>query len=280
MMLYEYKKEFHSIFIYTILATMTKQADNRWSKKDLDNPHQLTDKHDRVKAMFSQIAGTYDLLNHLLSFNMDKQWRRKAIKLLKIAPGERVLDICCGTGDVALEFLRQEPKLQSITGLDFVKEMCELAQQKSDKIAAKNKHNTCNINWLCGDAQHLPFDDSQFNYASCAFGIRNVQDPAKGLSEAFRVLKPGGKIVILEFSMPENFIIKWGYQAYFRFILPLLGSLIARDKTSAYKYLPDSVRSFKTADLLSTILADVGFEQIKIEKLSFGTVLAFVAQKG
>ncbi len=223
---------------------MTKQADNRWSSKDLADPHQLADKHHRIQAMFSQIAGTYDLLNHLLSLNMDKRWRRKTVKQLKISPGQSVLDICCGTGDLALEFLRQEPQLQSITGLDFVKEMCQLAQEKSDRITAKNKHNSFDIKWLCGDAQQLSFEDSQFDYVSCAFGIRNLQEPKRGINEAYRVLKSGGRIVILEFSMPENVIMRWGYQVYFRLVLPLIGSMIARDKSRAYKYLPDSVRSF------------------------------------
>ncbi|MCF7957415.1 MAG: bifunctional demethylmenaquinone methyltransferase/2-methoxy-6-polyprenyl-1,4-benzoquinol methylase UbiE [Phycisphaerae bacterium] len=256
-----------------------RQEDNNWSRKDLINPHQLTDKHHRVQAMFAQIAGTYDILNHLLSFNMDKRWRRRAVELVNIRPGQRVLDICCGTGDLALEFFRQEPQLESIVGLDFVKEMCQLAQGKSDLIMANNRHKCFEIKWLCGDAQKLPFHDSQFDHVSCAFGIRNLQEPLQGISEAYRVLKPGGRIVILEFSMPENIMMRWGYEVYFRLFLPLIGSLIANDKSCAYKYLPDSVRSFQTAGLLGRILSEVGFEKITIEKLNFGTVLAFVAQK-
>lgn len=224
--------------------------------------------------MFTAIAGSYDLLNHLLSFNLDRLWRRRAAQLAHLKPGQRALDLCCGTGDLAFAFDHAQGDLTEITGVDFAPTMLTRATAK-----ARRHHNTNIYKWLCADVQSLPLPSQHFDAAGCAFGIRNLQDPGATFREIFRVLKPGGRVVILEFSLPTNPLLAWGYACYFRLVLPLLASIITYDGGGAYRYLPESVRTFHAAEQVEAMLRQAGFVSVQREKLTAATVLVFSASK-
>ena len=260
---------------------MSQVTRENWSRKNLRNPHSLADKRSRVHSMFSAIAGSYDLLNHLLSMNMDKRWRKKAVELAKIRSTDKVLDICCGTGDLAFTFAKAAPAPAEVWAIDFVENMLEIARNKQKKMANRqsDRHNYPEIKWLCQDAESLSFPDNRFDRVSCAFGIRNLQDLSAGLHQAYRVLKPDGLFIILEFAIPKNPLLSWFYQCYFRLVLPLIAAIISNDRKGAYRYLPSSVRTFDAEKLLSVKLKEVGFAAVQIEQLCCGAVLAFVAQK-
>jgi len=252
-----------------------------WTRESLKDPHRLPDKRSRVCTMFSGIAGSYDLLNHILSVNLDRRWRKKAVELADIQHGDRVLDICCGTGDLAFAFARAKPEPDEVLGVDFVENMLKIARDKQKKltIGQSDLHNYSKIKWLRADAQSLPFEANRFDRVGCAFGIRNLQDVSTGLRQAHRVLKDKGRLIILEFAIPKNPLIAWIYQCYFRFVLPMIAGLICSNRKDAYRYLPDSVWSFDTEKLLVVKLKEVGFDAIRVQPLCFGAVLAFVAQK-
>jgi len=232
--------------------------------------------------MFSAIAGRYDLLNHLLCLNLDRRWRRQAVKLSQVQPGQKVLDLCCGTGDLAFTFAEICPEFKVVAGIDFSESMLRMAQKKSSAGSLRDNHDRCNalnIRWLCSDAECLPFANHQFDCVSCAFGIRNLQHLLAGLEESFRVLKSGGRLVILEFTMPKHRLRAWMYDVYFRLVIPLIGSIISTDTKGAYHYLPASVRSFRTTAELIETLESAGFEAVQVAKLSGGIVAAYTARK-
>ena len=261
---------------------MNQETNSSWRRDDLKDPHRAGDKRRRVRAMFSGIAGSYDLLNHLLSLNLDRRWRRRAVQLARVGPGQSVLDLCCGTGDLALEFARSHPDLAEIIGVDFAPPMLEIAAQKSEKLSRRQRHDRCNnivFKWLCQDVEHLDLGADRFDCVSCAFGVRNLQDLPTGLKNIFHLLKPGGRVVILEFALPRNRLLGWGYACYFRLVLPVIGSIIAADRNGAYHYLPASVATFDAAVQIDSLLRKFGFTDIRIERLSAGAVLAFVALK-
>ncbi len=271
----------HTIQLYYD-STMNQVRNKVWTRTALKNPHRLGDKRRRIQEMFSAIAGTYDLLNHFLSLNLDRRWRRKAANLAQMKPGQKVLDLCCGTGDLAITFAELYPALQVVVGVDFVETMLDIATHKLRTHRNKQNIDRCNlpyIIWLCSDVECLPFADRQFDCVSCAFGIRNLQNLLPGLRESFRVLKSGGQLVILEFAMPKHRWSAWLYGGYFRLVLPLIGSIIAKDAKGAYHYLPESVRSFSSAEELTETIRKAGFEAIHVETLSGGIVAAYVARK-
>ncbi len=258
---------------------MNQESNANWDRERLQAPHSVTDKKQRVQRMFSQVARTYDRVNHVISFNMDRRWRRLAVREADVQPGQRVLDLCCGTGDMALTFARRQPGLAGITGVDFVAEMLEQAKEKSRRWQQQAQCNGLVFDWVCADAENVPLEDAGYDRASCVFGIRNLQDPQRGLAEMYRLLKPGGRVVILEFDLPRNPVLRWGYQAYFRHVLPLIGTLLSRDRGGAYRYLPESVAQFNTFERVTEWLGVVGFERIRRISLNFGTVLLFLADK-
>ncbi|MCH9022298.1 MAG: bifunctional demethylmenaquinone methyltransferase/2-methoxy-6-polyprenyl-1,4-benzoquinol methylase UbiE [Planctomycetes bacterium] len=261
---------------------MNQAANYPWNRKTLKNPHLLQDKNRRVHAMFSSVSQTYDLLNHLLSLNMDRHWRNRAVDFSGISPGQSVLDVCCGTGDMALAYAQREPRLKKIIGVDFVEPMLEIARRKCQRFQEKNPTDTnhpLTYQWTCADAQKIPLESEQFDHISCAFGIRNLQNVQQGLNEMYRLLKSPGRAVILEFAMPTNPIIRWGYECYFRLILPAVATFISQDKTGAYHYLPRSVDQFNCQSIMTKALAQANFNPVHIESLSFGSVLIFVAEK-
>lgn len=211
--------------------------------------------------MFAGISRRYDFLNRLLSLGQDKYWRRFAASLL---PEGYILDVCSGTGDVAIEVSKKNDVIAS----DFCVEMLELC---AEKIKKKNLEN---IRCVRNDAENLPFRDETFNGAIVAFGIRNVADIKKALSEMRRVVKKGGKVVILEFSQPENKVFRWVYHLYFQKILPFIGAAVSKKK-GAYSYLPSSVMAFPERNEFVEHMKDAGMSDIEFYDLTFGIVTVY-----
>lgn len=194
--------------------------------------------------MFGEIAPKYDRMNHLLSMNVDRYWRWKAVR--KLAPNrtDPILDVCSGTGDLAFSFHKYTDGQVPIIGSDFCYEMLEVGREKADKT---NR----NVSFVEADAQNLPFETDKFQVVSAAFGLRNVANTDLGLQEMTRVCKPGGKVAILEFSIPRYQPVKGMYGWYFKNVLPRIGQMLARNDANAYKYLPDSVGEFPCYEKLT-----------------------------
>lgn len=226
-------------------------------------------KKQEVREMFDNIAPTYDFLNHALSLNIDKIWRRKSIRTLKSLNPKKILDIATGTGDLAIEAMKLSP--DKIVGVDISEGMIKVGQQK---IKARNLQNV--ISFMTADSEDLPFDDEHFDAITVAFGVRNFENPLKGLSEMRRVLKANGRLVVLEFMMPQSFPFKQLYQFYFRSILPLIGRIISKD-FSAYQYLPDSVKQFPQREAFVKLLNEAGFKTARYKALTFGIAGLYIA---
>ncbi len=212
--------------------------------------------------MFNNISKRYDFLNHFLSLGIDILWRKKAIKELRALQPKQILDIATGTGDFAIEALALKP--DKVTGVDISEGMLEFGRKK---LAQRNL--TDKIELRLGDSEKLLFDDNTFDAVIVAFGVRNFENLEKGLADMFRVLKPGGKVVVLEFSTPRRFPMKQLYSFYFKYILPIIGRLISKDR-AAYTYLPESVRAFPDGPLFTSILNKVGFNKTICKPLTFG----------
>ena len=200
----------------------------------------------RVRRMFGQIAGRYDLLNHLLSFNTDRYWRWQATRHAPAVAGDSVLDVCTGTGDLALAYWRQSRGTARVVGTDFCREMLAVGAAKGERAGANRT-----IKWVEADSQCLPFADESFQIVSVAFGLRNIADTDRGLREMARVCRVGGSVVVLEFSMPTFAPLRAAYGAYFRHVLPRVGQLLAGNDEQAYNYLPASVGQFPQGELMA-----------------------------
>lgn len=224
-----------------------------------------------VQKMFNDIAHRYDLLNHLLSGGTDIYWRRRAISKLNISPDSLVLDIACGTGDLA--FTTQKLKKSTVIGLDIATKMLVLAKQKSI-----DKNITDKINFLAGDGERIPFADKTFDAVTVAFGVRNMGDVKKNLSEMSRVLKPGGELIILEFSTPKSNFLKKYYRIYFHKILPFIGNIISKDK-GAYTYLPVSVDYFPPRREFARWIEDADFSPVNFWRLFNGIAVIYKGVK-
>lgn len=231
----------------------------------------VKERKNNIGSLFDNIAKHYDLLNHLLSLNIDKIWRRKAIKKLSTTK-ENLLDVATGTCDFALEIIKQD-KAKNITGIDLSKEMLAVGKHKVEKANLSSR-----ITLQQEDCTNLSFPDESFDALTCAFGVRNFNNLDKGLEEMFRVLKPKSEIVILEFSYPKNVIIRFFYNFYFTCILPLIGKLISKDK-SAYTYLPKSVKGFIWGEEFLSHLTKVGFSNTEYKTLTFGIATIYKAVK-
>lgn len=232
---------------------------------------QATGKKQQVAHMFNSISPQYDFLNHLLSLGIDIHWRKKAIKMLRQNPPATILDIATGTGDFALEAMKLNPK--KIIGLDISDGMLDVGRAK---IRSRGWDQT--IDMVNGDSENLPFAENNFDAVIVAFGVRNFENLEKGLSEMRRVLKPGGRVVILEFSKPRHIVLQFFYGFYFRAILPLIGRLFSRHRT-AYTYLPESVKAFPDGNDFLAILKKIGFQNTSCQPLTFGVSSLYYAQK-
>jgi demethylmenaquinone methyltransferase / 2-methoxy-6-polyprenyl-1,4-benzoquinol methylase len=239
-----------------------------WNDSLLSNPHAVADKRLRVRQMFAAIAPSYDLNNRLHSLWMDQWWRRRAVQLANLQPTDRVVDVACGTGDLTLRFAGALPACQpgQVVGIDFTHEMLPIAHRKSAGVP---------ILWLNGDALSLPLPDASADVVSIAFGIRNVADPAAACREFRRVLRPSGRLIILEFSLPVNPILRGMYNLYFRKILPRTATWISGDKTGAYKYLPESVNTFIDRGAMMRMMNEAGFEGISQHPMTFGVCVCY-----
>jgi len=231
--------------------------------------HKGKDKKEFVKYIFNDISETYDFLNHFLSCGVDIVWRNKFIKSLNFSNHDKVLDVATGTGDVAFA-IRKKYKTE-IIGLDLSVNMLEKAKQKS------KKYKIDDISFIEGDAESLPFDDNTFDKLVISYGLRNLGNCERGLSEFYRVLKPNGKIGILEFLHPKSTIIARIFKFYFNKILPRVASLFSNSK--AYRYLPESVENFLSADELKSALNKVGFDDVSSKNMSFGVTSIVNATK-
>jgi len=221
-----------------------------------------------VKKLFDTIAPYYDHLNHLLSLGIDIYWRRTAVKELKGVDG-MILDIATGTGDVAIAILNQNKFKSKVIGLDFSPPMIMKAKKKISKMGISSR-----ILFILGDALSLPFSDNVFDASIIAFGLRNIFDKQKALSEMIRVVKVGGKVIILEFTLPEKGLLSKIYPFYFRKILPWIGGMLSGNK-EAYEYLPESVYQFKEIIHYETLMKGFGLKDISLHHLTSG--IAFVA---
>jgi len=238
----------------------------------LTNPHAMDDKAQRVKAMFSAIAPRYDLNNRIHSLCQDQAWRRLAAKAAKVQKGDVVLDVACGTGDLALAFANGPAS--RVLGIDFTLNMLTEAKHKNPSIAGA-RHPQYQV----GDALRLPTANTSVDVVSIAFGIRNVCNPQRAIREFYRVLRPGGRLVILEFSEPKFRPIRMMYHLYFNHIMPRTASLIARDRSGAYKYLPRSVTTFLDRHAMIKAMQDAGFEQTRLRPLTFGIAVLYRGTK-
>lgn len=225
--------------------------------------NQTVTKKEQVATMFNNISGTYDFLNHFMSLGIDILWRKKAIRQLKAQQPKSILDVATGTGDFAFEAIKIL-KPENITGVDISAGMLEVAKRK---IKERKLDHIFSVR--LGDSEMLPFEDNQFDAITVAYGVRNYENLEKGLADMRRVLKPGGKIVILEFSKPQGFPIKQLYNFYFKHITPFFGKVFSKD-ARAYQYLPESVAAFPDGVAFTQLMERVGFSQTKQITLTFG----------
>lgn len=226
----------------------------------------------RVRGMFAEIAPRYDLVNRLLSGGIDVWWRHVTVTRVKPPAVGAILDVCTGTGDLALAYAAKAPPHVRIVASDFCRPMLD---RGADKAARAGRA----IEWVEADALALPFPDAAFDLVTVAFGLRNIADTAGGLAEMARVLKPGGRLAILEFSLPVNPAIRAAYLWYFRRVLPFIGNVVARNRSDAYTYLNRSVEEFPSGATLAALVRAAGFEQIEQHPLTFGIATLSVATR-
>jgi demethylmenaquinone methyltransferase/2-methoxy-6-polyprenyl-1,4-benzoquinol methylase len=232
----------------------------------------IEDKKAAVESMFDSIAWRYDFLNHFLSFNFDRLWRRRAIKIIsKSYRTPHILDVATGTGDLAIAAMKLNPS--GISGIDISRKMLDIGKEK-----VKRKGFSGKIDLMTGDSEKIPFDDNVFDVAMVAFGVRNFSNPLKGLSEMKRVIRDGGMIMVLEFSKPSGFPFKPLYNFYFRRILPLFGRFFSKDK-AAYRYLPDSVMKFPDNEEFLKLLVQAGCSDTHQIKLTGGVASIYTGIK-
>ena len=221
--------------------------------------------------MFDAIAARYDLLNYLLSAGLDKQWRKRAVAALDLSGHETVLDLCTGTADLALAAVGAPQRARRVIGIDFSAAMLQIGKQKLGGAPIP-------ISLIRGDATRIPLRDATVDAVTIGFGIRNVEQTDDACREIVRVLRPGGRLVILEFSLPRSQMLRSFYLWYFRQILPLIGRVISRHP-SAYTYLPESVQAFPSPEVFMEQLRAAGFGTTRAVPLTFGVVYMFVAAK-
>ncbi len=230
-----------------------------------------TSKKTEVAEMFDRISANYDFLNHFLSLGIDKRWRLAVIKSLRPLEPQRVLDVATGTGDLAIQ-VHKSLRAKEIIGVDISPKMLEIGQKKIERRGIKN------IRLEPGDSEDLRFESDYFDATTVAFGVRNFETPIKGLREMYRVLRPGGRIAVLEFSKPRSKIFGSIYSFYFKYVLPKLGRLLSKDKR-AYSYLQESVSVFPDYNRFTDMMEDAGFNQCTYRSLTFGICCLYTGEK-
>lgn len=260
-----------------------------WGERELADPHGAADKAERVQRMFAAIAESYDLNNRVHSMGRDQAWRRKAVALCDVQPGEKVLDVACGTGDLSLAFaeaLRRKGGADEtgpggdgsasgggggggVMGMDFTFEMLPIAREKARRAEQA-------VTFAAADAMRLPLADASVDVVSIAFGIRNVADHAAAMREFRRVLRPGGRLCVLEFSLPRNAVLRGLYNFYFRHVMPRTATLISGDRSGAYRYLPQSVNTFIDREAMVTAMHQAGFSGVTQHPMTFGIAIGYV----
>ncbi len=257
-------------------ASNGPDADTVWKDEELGTIHQRDDKAEKVRAMFGAIARSYDLNNRVHSLWQDEAWRRTAVRMAQVRPGEVVLDMACGTGDLTQAFARRSPASLVIGG-DFTHAMLELAAHKRARL---DPDVSDRVRYIEADAMALPIADESVDVVSIAFGIRNVQEPDRAIAEFRRVLKPGGRVVILEFDRPRLAPVRWFNDFYCGQVMPRTATWISRDRSGAYRYLPRSVSSFMSHEALGERLRAAGFTGIRHRSLSLGICVCTVGVRG
>jgi demethylmenaquinone methyltransferase / 2-methoxy-6-polyprenyl-1,4-benzoquinol methylase len=245
--------------LFNITMQVTPYKEDQKSKKE------------QVADMFNNISRRYDLLNHVLSFGIDIYWRKQAIRLLKKENPSTILDIATGTGDFAIEALASNP--QKVVGVDIAENMLEIGRKKIKKKGLQDK-----IELIYGDSEKLPFPENNFDAVIVSYGVRNFENLEKGLSEMFRVMKPNGTLVIVEFSKPSGFPFKQLYNFYFHYILPVVGRLVSKDR-AAYTYLPESVNAFPDGARFLDYLKEAGFKNTGWIPQTFGISSIYTGKK-
>lgn len=228
-------------------------------------------KKEQVREMFDHIAHRYDFLNHLLSLGIDRSWRKKAVKTLKTIQPKKILDVATGTGDFAVECLSLRP--EKVIGLDLSDAMMEFGRKKAAKLKEENR-----LEFVVGDSEQLSYPDNYFDAITVGFGVRNFEHLELGLKEMRRVLRPGGRVAILEITQPARFPFRQLYALYFKGILPLIGRIFSKD-SRAYSYLPESVSVFPERQQFTAILTKCGFTEARWESLTFGTCALYTCTK-
>jgi len=224
--------------------------------------------------MFAEIAQRYDLLNHLLSLGIDRSWRRRTVRLVLPEGDAPVLDVCCGTADLTLAYWRAGGGQVRVVGADFCRPMLEVGAEKAARARA-----TGQVTLVEADAQRLPFADGTFQIVSVAFGLRNVSDTSRGLAELARVCRPGGRVAVLEFSMPKSRLLKRLYGWYFERLLPRVGQALARNRQAAYNYLPASVGEFPQHEALAERMRSAGLAEVSFQQMTFGIATLYIGRK-
>lgn len=229
-------------------------------------------KSEMVRGMFNDIAPTYDRLNHILSLDIDKLWRKRVVRIVRKLGAKQIMDMATGTGDLAIA-LAQNIEGSTIYGADFSSEMLAVAKQKIAKLGLSERISLTECN-----AENIPFDDEKVDVATVAFGVRNFEHQKEALIEIKRTIKRGGHLVVLEFSNPKSAIIRYFYRLYSHYILPAIGRMISRHK-SAYTYLPESIDGFASPETFMALLREVGFERVERRSQSLGIAQIYIAQK-
>ena len=223
--------------------------------------------------MFDGIAPSYDRLNHLMSLGVDRRWRRRAVKETVDGSAQQILDVACGTGDLTIDIAKAAGKGSVVTGMDISRGMMSFVMSKAAHEGVSER-----IKLEVADGCNMPWGAGTFHRVTCAFGIRNFEDKSKGLEEFLRVLKPGGKLVILELSVPSNKFLLALYKLYFLHIMPWIGGMISGDK-AAYKYLPASVMAFPAPESFCGMISAAGFRAVRHRALTFGLCRMYIGEK-
>ena len=229
---------------------------------------------DRVQRMFGEIAPRYDRLNHVLSLNMDRYWRWRTVRIVAPRGELPILDVCTGTGDLAFAYYRRAKGAIAVVGTDFCQPMLDIGEAKKRRAGIDGP-----LTFAQADAQQLPFEDNRFQIVSVAFGLRNVADTGRGLREMVRVCAPGGRVAVLEFSLPRWRWFRGAYVWYFRTLLPRIGQWLARNKENAYHYLPESVGEFPSGEALAEQMRAAGLATVKFYPFTLGIATLYVGVK-